>query len=486
MQTIASVQAVTPEVVAQWACDFANVGVVLLGAGPPCQDVSKLNADRRGSQRGQRSSLYKEIPRIKDLVTKAFPWAQTRLMVESVASMDDEDRESMSRDLGLHPVKVDSGNISLARRPRLYWCSWEIREEAGCRLEPPTGEGWYQFRVVNLEATVDPCDFVESGWFLQPGCRMATFTTSRPSDRPGRKPAGIHTCDEATLYRWRQDSHRYPPYQYKPEFCVHHLDGRVRVPSIREREVVLGFPLDYTQHCLKKSERLGARFDDERKTLLGNSWSVPVVASLLKQLFQPLGLMDPISIQGVVDRLTPGKGDQLQSVLLRPPLRRDGPAFQPDEGLAQRLAGLVSIKGEDLMLQASTDFLLKAQRFRSTIPSRLWKWREIAGWAWKGPPEHINQLEMRATMTTLKWIIQKCRGFNCRVLHLTDSMVVLHSLSRGRSSSRKLRRSIMRINSLLLAANLHPIWAYVNTAQNPADRPSRRVKQTKWGKGRFM
>lgn len=42
----------------------------------------------------------------------------------------------------------------------------------------------------------------------------------------------------------------------------------------------------------------------------------------------------------------------------------------------------------------------------------------------------------------------------------------------------------MRINSLLIGADLHPVWGYVHTSQHPADRPSRRVRfvKKKWVK----
>ena len=59
-----------------------------------------------------------------------------------------------------------------------------------------------------------------------------------------------------------------------------------------------------------------------------------------------------------------------------------------------------------------------------------------------------------------------------RFVHLTDSLVCLHCLSRGRSSSRKLRRTMSRINGFS-PRNAHPVWGYVHTDQNPADKPSR-------------
>ena len=45
-----------------------------------------------------------------------------------------------------------------------------------------------------------------------------------------------------------------------------------------------------------------------------------------------------------------------------------------------------------------------------------------------------------------------------------------------------MRRTIAKLNSYLLVCNLHPVWCYVNTAVNPADRPSRRKVKKKMGK----
>eukprot|EP00435_Cladocopium_sp_Y103_P073592 s436_g44.t1 len=479
---VGSVQEVTLAMVKEWACEFSSVGLVLLGAGPPCQGVSGLNSDRLGSQRDQRSSLYKEVPRIRQLVQVCFPWAQVHLLAESVASMDVADREAMSEGFGLTPYQADASGVSLCRRPRLYWLTWEIASEVGLTVELPRHEGWALVTPILLSAAVDQRDFLEAGWFLPPEGRLPTFTTSRPSDRPGRRPAGVKTCDAAALHRWHSDSHRYPPYQYKAENCLHHRSKEVRVASIAEREVILGFPLNYTEQCMAKQQWGTTVWEDMRKTLLENTWSVPVVVLLLKQLVERLGLTPPTSVQSLVTRCAPGHGGHLQTVLQRPPIRREAVGVFPDQGLARRLTTLVSIKGEDLMIQGATEPLVKHQRLRQTVPSRLWKWQEIAGWQWQVPGDHINLLELRAALTSVKWMLQKRKSWNCKVIHLVDSLVVLHSLSRGRSSSRKLKRTLMRINALLLASNLHPVWTYVHTSQNPADRPSRRFKCRKWGK----
>ena len=96
----------------------------------------------------------------------------------------------------------------------------------------------------------------------------------------------------------------------------------------------------------------------------------------------------------------------------------------------------------------------------------------MAGWRWTGDAEHINALELRAVKTAIVWRLKELEEGACRFLHLIDVLVVLRALSRGRSSSRRLRRTLCRIGALQLASGLVGVWAYVDTHQNPADRPS--------------
>eukprot|EP00435_Cladocopium_sp_Y103_P035832 s933_g9.t1 len=321
---VSTVQEVTEEEVMSWACQYRAVGVVLLGAGPPCQDVSGLNADRKGSQVGLRSRLYKEVPRVRRLLQRCFPWAQVHTFMESVASMDASDRAAMSEEIGL------------------------------------------------------------------PGARVVCPTWSTPGYL-----------------------HHIPPFGYTRLSLAFLLTTRSNV------------------------------------YLSLSGWGMPTWISEkpcwgILGRFEQLGLIPKLSIQEVVSRTTPGAGSSLQAILQRPPVRRETPTVVPDNGLTRRLAGLVSVKGEDLLLQAPSEQVVKYHRLRSSIPAKLWKWTDIAGWRWRGDSEHINSLELRATFTTVRWLIQKKRCFNCRFLHLTDSLVVLHALSRGRSSSRRLRRTLMR------------------------------------------
>ena len=131
---VEGVEQVDEAMVTEWSLRFGMVGLVLVGAGPPCQGVSRLNADRRGALRDARSSLFCHVSRIVTLCKRKFPWAQVRAFVENVASMDRVDCEVMNESYDMCPWYVDSAGISLCHRPRLYWFDWEVQEGVGVEL----------------------------------------------------------------------------------------------------------------------------------------------------------------------------------------------------------------------------------------------------------------------------------------------------------------------------------------------------------------
>ena len=95
-------------------------------------------------------------------------------------------------------------------------------------------------------------------------------------------------------------------------------EGVFRLPEVSEKEIMMGFPLHYTALCKPKGERKTQAYWDCRHTLLGNSWSVPVVSWLLGQLLSCLGLIRPHSPQDIVDKLNPEGYDTVQARLWRP------------------------------------------------------------------------------------------------------------------------------------------------------------------------
>lgn len=477
---------VTDELVQQWACRYSQAGLVIIGAGPPCQGVSSLNCDRKGALRDSRTSLFVHVPKVRFMVRKAFPWCQVRLLMENVFSMDVEDRTVMSEELGLIPYMVDAGQLSLARRPRLYWCDWEMLSQDGVSYVPSEHAGFAQYIKVEFKVEVEPRDYLLPGWKQCEAGVLPTFTTSRPRDHPGRGPAGLDRCLPHEVKKWENDSYRFPPYQYRDEVGLR-KQGEYRVATVIEREAILGFPKGYTSQCVPKAEADRPSTLDLRFTLLGNTWSVTVVLWLLGHLTGVLGLSKTLTPLEATQHTKPGNAGSLQTLLRWLPIShtRSSAAATSDQSkagsLVEKLAGLVSLKGEDILLSASSEQQLKFHRLRASLPANLWRWRTICGWVWK-QPEHINVLEARAVLSTLRWRVDKQKITSKRCIHLVDSLVVLHCLSRGRSSSKKMRRTVLRISAYSLAADLHPLYAYVNTKQNPADKPSRVRVRKKWVK----
>ena len=481
---VGDVVKIDEEMVKQWATKYSNVGLVLVGGGPPCQGVSGLNADRKGALKDARSNLFVHVRRVYMLVKEAFRWCQVHFMMESVFSMDEGDRTTMSEHMGVIPFMVDASDISLCRRPRLYWLSWEIAASPYTELVPSSHEGWSKYVEIKFHYDVQAGPFLKAGWEAPEGGKLPTFTTARPRAQAGNRPAGLWQCAEHELKRWKEDEHRYPPYVYRDRNGLRDSSGNTRLPTIQEKEVIMGFPVDYTAACVVKSKQKGAAYDDVRHSLVGNSWHVPVITWLMHQLFRPLGLTPVSGLDDIMTGITPGRERHLQGYLKRLPLQQVKGGTPPvDEGeLVRKLVSFVSVKGEDLMLQSETENSVKFHRLRSSVPAKLWKWKVVCGWPWRHPNFHINVLEMEAVLTCLRWRVFRKKHLKCRFLHLTDSMVTLHALSRGRSSSRKLRAVLSKINSLILASGVHPVWGYVATKQNPADRPSRRPVKKLWGK----
>ena len=140
----------------------------------------------------------------------------------------------------------------------------------------------------------------------------------------------------------------------------------------------------------------------------------------------------------------------------------------------------------------------------STITSS--NWRTIVSSPWQ-QPEHINSLEVRAALTSIRWSLSlpssvqhrstalgssperghPISGWHGqRLLLCCDSSAALGSINKGRSSAHSLLRPLRTIAALLLASGVQLSIVWVPSAANPADAASRlfRIKTTKGGSER--
>ena len=94
-------------------------------------------------------------------------------------------------------------------------------------------------------------------------------------------------------------------------------------------------------------------------------------------------------------------------------------------------------------------------------------------------PQHINLLELEALMSLIREPVDRGLG-NRRVLCLVDSRVVLGSVCKGRSSSRRVNFRLRRLGGLLQANSLSLDLCWVPSWKNPSDAPSRFDSVSKW------
>ena len=435
------------------------VDIVIVGAGSPCQDLSSLLADGKGLM-GERSRLFFEVPRIIQLFRECFP--KVEFFVENVFSMTPENRVTFNDVLGIKPYLVDAINFTYCRRPRLYWCSWDLSTHFASIID--RGDFW----EVYVKCKKPPAQFwVDQGSFWDPNQGFVpTLTRALPSANPPRSPAGIATASQKAIERWTADQHCFQVYQYEDFAMLQNEDGSRRLPSQTERELLMGFDKDYTSAAV--SEKQGPRtVFVTTAQLIGNSFCVPVIAFLVSELLLALELTE--------DPIPPELGLALKQASST---WSSSASFHPGESDTQSSRELVwehlrraERGGSDVRLDVNIPFRPKAWP-RAGIRASRWRWAIVHGYRWRFKA-HINVLEMQAALNTLKWRARSTANVGKRFLHLIDSQVCAAILTKGRTGSRRIRQTIKKCNALCLAAGFFPAYGYVNTDDNPADIPSR-------------
>lgn len=91
-----------------------NKPIDLLIGGSPCQDLSIAKKNRKGLE-GSRSGLFWEYVRIRDEVKPKY------FILENVASMSKQAKETITEALGVEPVMINASLVSAQNRKRLFW-----------------------------------------------------------------------------------------------------------------------------------------------------------------------------------------------------------------------------------------------------------------------------------------------------------------------------------------------------------------------------
>ena len=139
--------------------------------------------------------------------------------------------------------------------------------------------------------------------------------------------------------------------------------------------------------------------------------------------------------------------------------------------LTRLLLTRVNHTGSDVRVSTGTIMNSKAYP-RQSAPSEWWIWEPVFNTKWNRK-EHINRLELKSILLTLRWRVQNLGEFDCRFVHLTDSYICMSVISKGRSSSEMLMSVLREVGALQLAFGLYPFLIHVESTDNPTDDASR-------------
>lgn len=100
-------------------------------------------------------------------------------------------------------------------------------------------------------------------------------------------------------------------------------------------------------------------------------------------------------------------------------------------------------------------------------------WKTLVAARWQRPLSHINEGEMRAVSTGVRWAASRPAARASRLVLFCDSTAVAGAITKGRSSSHVLLRRLRHISAFLFAFSLRLYVVWIPSALNPADYPSR-------------
>lgn len=212
-----------------------NVGKIdLVAFGSPCQSFSQaMKTDMRiGLNDKERSGLFLECYRILKEVSPTW------FLLENVASMKKEDRDFLSKCMGVEPIRINSKLVAPALRDRLYW--------------------------TNIPNVTVPND---------KHITLQSILTSGYTDR--EKARALLVSDSRPLVDKRRMMHRYRNTGFTTIVWEEKgNDDSIRYMNQTELERCQTVPEGYTK-CLTRNEA---------SNVLGDGWTIDVIAHIFKGL----------------------------------------------------------------------------------------------------------------------------------------------------------------------------------------------------------
>ena len=217
----------------------------LLIGGSPCVDLACCKRGKEGLH-GPESSLFFEFVRIlnffRDYYAEHDSGHKLFFMLENTASMNRNDTYEMTDSLGVAPLQMNAEMITPCRRDRLYWINWEVS------AFKKKGDATLKAMLNEMQGN-SAVPLHDKGYCIR---AFSGFRTDILDER------SAFSMKDMTILRIRPDSDRF------------------RGLTTAEKAKCLGFPNGYIDN--------GGASDAEKSRFLGKTFSIPVVAGLLKPL----------------------------------------------------------------------------------------------------------------------------------------------------------------------------------------------------------
>ena len=234
--------------------DFSQYkGFDAIIGGFPCQDLSINKRGRKGLE-GKRSGLFWHLVRaIEEVNPKYF-------LVENNYKMPQKDQDIITKTLGVEPILIYSGKVSAQSRYRLYWTNIP-------NVQQPEDLHIYLKDIVEHGETKEK-DLTNFTKF-----NNKTYTNY---DRPARigtigkggQGERVYSIEGKSVTLTANGGGR------GAKGGLYLVDGTVRKPTPIECERLQTLPDNYTA-CLS---------DNERRKVIGNGWTVDVIAHILRNI----------------------------------------------------------------------------------------------------------------------------------------------------------------------------------------------------------
>ena len=234
--------------------DFSQYkGFDAIIGGFPCQDLSINKRNRKGLE-GNRSGLFWHLVRaIEEVNPKYF-------LVENNYKMPQKDQDIITKTLGVEPILIYSGKVSAQSRYRLYWTNIP-------NVQQPEDLHIYLKDIVEHGKTKEK-DLTNLTRF-----NNKTYTNY---DRPARigtigkggQGERVYSVEGKSVTLTANGGGR------GAKGGLYLINGTVRKPTPIECERLQTLPDNYTA-CLS---------DNERRKVIGNGWTVDVIAHILRNI----------------------------------------------------------------------------------------------------------------------------------------------------------------------------------------------------------